>query len=69
MQALPIRKSRKLRVGLDHSLYSLCNLVGRCFSKLKNAHRLATRYAKTAKSILGFINITSIRLWVRLLPI
>ncbi|SNR55285.1 hypothetical protein SAMN06265370_12611, partial [Puniceibacterium sediminis] len=27
----------------------------------------ATRYDKTAESFLGFIDITSIRLWVRLL--
>lgn len=41
--------------------------VERCFNKLKNARRVATRYDKTAESFLGFIDITSIRLWVRLL--
>ncbi|WP_193142868.1 IS5 family transposase [Meridianimarinicoccus sp. MJW13] len=64
---IPMRKSRKMRVGVDHSLYSLRNLVERCFNKLKNARRVATRYDKTAESFLGFIDITSIRLWVRLL--
>jgi len=64
---IPLRKSRKMRVGVDHSLYSLRNLVERCFNKLKNARRVATRYDKTAESFLGFIDITSIRLWVRLL--
>lgn len=29
---------------------------------------LASRYDKTAESFLGFIDITSSRLWVRLLP-
>ena len=43
------------------------NLVERCFNKLKNARRVATRYDKTAETFLGFIDITSIRLWVRLL--
>lgn len=33
--------------------------------KLKNARRVATRYDKTAESFLGFIDITSIRLWLR----
>jgi len=65
---IPMRKSRKMRVGVDHSLYSLRNFVERCFNKLKNARRVATRYDKTAESFLGFIDITSIRLWVRLLP-
>lgn len=36
--------------------------VERCFNKLKNARRIATRYDKTAES---FIDITSIRLWLR----
>jgi transposase len=64
---IPMRKCRKMRVGVDHSLYSLRNLVERCFNKLKNARRAATRYEKTAESFLGFIDITSIRLWVSLL--
>ncbi|ASP20968.1 transposase DDE domain protein [Antarctobacter heliothermus] len=64
---IPMRKSRKMRVGVDHSLYSLRNLVERCFNKLKNARRVATRYDKTAGSFLGFIDITSIRLWLQLL--
>lgn len=37
------------------------------FNKLKNARRVATRYDKTAESFLDFIDITSIRLWIRYL--
>ena len=62
---IPMRKSRKMRVGVDRSIYRLRNLVERSFNKLKNARRVATRYYKTAESFLGFIDITSIRLWVR----
>ncbi len=62
---IPMRKSRKKRVGVDRPLYRLRNLVERCFNKLKNARRVATRYDKTAESYLGFIDITSIRLWLR----
>jgi transposase len=62
---IPMRKSRKLRVAVDRTLYRLRNLVERCFNKLKNARRVATRYDKTAESFLGFIDITSIRLWLR----
>lgn len=64
---IPMRKPRKMRVGVDHSLESLRNLVERCFSKPKNARRVATHYDKTAESFLGFIDITAIRLWLRLL--
>lgn len=62
---IPMRKSRKLRVAVDRILYRLRNLVERCFNKLKNARRVATRDDKTAESFLGFIDITSIRLWFR----
>lgn len=62
---IPMRKTRKMRVGVDHRLYRLRNMVERCFNKLKNARRVATRYDKTAESYLGFIDGTSIQLWVR----
>ena len=65
LPVIPMRKSRKKRVGVDRSLYRLRNLVERCFNKLKNARRVATRYDKTAESFLGFIDITSIRPWLR----
>ena len=62
---VPVITMRKLRVAVDRPLYRLRNLVERCFNKLKNARRVATRYDKTAESFLGFIDITSIRLWLR----
>ena len=40
-------------------------MIERCFNKLKNARRLATRYDKTAHSYLGFIHIVSIPLSTR----
>ena len=60
-----MRNTRKMRVGVDHRLYRLRNMVERCFNLLKNARRVATRYDKTAESYLAFIDITSIRMWVR----
>ena len=62
----PMCKSPTMRVGVDHSLYSQRNLVERCFNMHKNARCVATRYHKTAESFLGVIDITSIRLWIRL---
>lgn len=50
---IPMRKTRKLRVAVDRRLYRLRNLVERCFNKLKNARRVATRYDKTAESFLA----------------
>jgi transposase len=65
LPVIPMRKSRKKRIDVDRSLYRLRNLVECCFNKLKNARRVATRYDKTMESFLGFIDITSIRLWLR----
>jgi len=62
---IPMRKTRKMRVGVDHTLYPLRNMIERCCNKHKGARRVVTRYDKTAESFLGFIDITSIRLWFR----
>ena len=59
---IPMRKSRKLLVAVDRSLYRLRNLVERGFNNLKNARRVATRYDQTAYSFLGFAALSSIRL-------
>lgn len=52
-------------MAVNRTLYKLRNLVERFFNKLKNARRVATRYDKTAESFPGFIEITSIRVWLR----
>ncbi|SDL24499.1 Transposase DDE domain-containing protein [Paracoccus chinensis] len=66
LPVIPMRKTRKLRVAVDRTLYRLRNLVERCFNKLKKRppHRHPA-HDKTAESFLGFIDITSIRLWLR----
>lgn len=63
---ISMRKSRKMRIGVYPSPYSLRNLVESCFNKLTNARRVATRHDRTAESFLGFQDITSIRPWIRL---
>ena len=62
---IPMRKYRKLRKVVDMTIYTLRNMVERCFNKLKNSRRLATRYDKTAESCLGFVDVACIRLWLR----
>jgi transposase len=62
VKVIPMRKSRKLGVAVDRTLYRLRTLVERCFNKLKNARRVATRYDKTAES---YLDIISIHLWLR----
>jgi transposase len=62
---IPARRSRTAPVPVDGYIYALRNRVERCFNKLKNSRRLATRYDKTADSYLGFVHIAAVRLWIR----
>jgi transposase len=62
---IPMRRGRKVQIPIDDHIYALRNRIERCFNKLKNARRLATRYDKTAASYLGFIHIVSVRLWTK----
>jgi transposase len=45
--------------------YRARNLVERFFNKIKQCRRVATRYDKFAANYLAFIQLASIRLWLR----
>jgi transposase len=62
---IPMRRGRKIQIAIDDFIYALRNRIERCFNRLKNARRLATRYDKTAASYLAFIHIASLRLWAK----
>ena len=51
---IPMRKSRKIRVGVDHAPYSLRNPVERCFNKLKNARRVAPPLRQNRRQLPWF---------------
>lgn len=46
---IPMRNTRKMRVGADRGLLYLRNMVDRCFNNLKNARRFATDTTKPLK--------------------
>jgi len=54
-----------VRIAIDGAIYALRNRIERCFNRLKNARRVATRYDKLADTFLGFIHLTGVRLWLR----
>ena len=62
---IPAHKSRRVRESVDTHIYALRNRIERCFNRLKNAPRVATRYDKTADSYRSFVQITSIPLRIR----
>ena len=64
---IPSKKNRKITRLIDRNLYRDRdrNKVERFFSRLKQFHRLATRYEKTASSFLGMVLFVSALLWLR----
>ena len=46
-------------------LYRARNLVERFFNRIKHCRRVATRYDKLAANYLAFVQLASIRLWLR----
>ena len=62
---LPTKSNRKVQRPVDPLLYALRNRIERFFNKLKNARRVATRYDKTADSFLAFIQMASIKIWLK----
>jgi transposase len=64
-RVIPTRRNRKLQIPADGHIHALRNRIERCFNKLKNARRRATRYDKTKASYLGFVQIAAIAIMLR----
>jgi transposase len=62
---IPPRCNRAEPICFSPYLYRARNLVERFFSKIKQCRRVATRYDKLAANYLAFIQLASIRLWLR----
>ena len=62
---IPPKRNRKEPICFSPHLYRARNLVERFFNKIKQCRRVATRYDKLAANYLAFIQLTSIRLWLR----
>jgi transposase len=62
---IPPRRNRREALCFSPYLYRARNLVERFFNKIKQCRRAATRYDKLAANYLGFIQLASIRLWLR----
>jgi transposase len=62
---IPPRCNRKEPICFSPYLYRARNLVERFFNKIKHCRRVATRYDKLAANYLAFVQLASIRLWLR----
>jgi transposase len=62
---IPPRSNRNEPICFSPYLYRARNLVERFFNRIKQCRRIATRYDKLAANYLAFIQLASIRLWLR----
>jgi len=62
---IPPTSNRNEPICFSPYLYRVRNLVERFFNKTKYCRRVATRYDKLAANYLAFVQLASIRLWLR----
>jgi len=61
---IPRKATEKHRGTFDKTLYRQRNRVERCFNRLKQFRRVATRYEKKAENYLAMLTLASIVLWL-----
>ena len=57
---IPPRRNRKKKREIDDNLYKDRNKIERFFNRIKHYRRVATRYDKTARNYLAFVQVASI---------
>jgi transposase len=62
--SIPRKDNEKHGGKFDKSLYRQRNQVERCFNRLKQFRRIATRYEKKAQNYLAMLTLASIKLWL-----
>jgi transposase len=62
---IPPKSNRSDPICFSPYLYRARNRVERFFNRIKQCRRVATRYDKLAANYLAFVQLASIRLWLR----
>ena len=62
---IPNRSNRKKKYRWKKAIYRERNLVERFFNKLKQFRRIATRYDKLGATFFAFIQLASVRIFLR----
>ena len=63
---IPPKSNRSDPICFRPYLYRARNQVERFFNRIKQCRRVATRYDRLAANYLAFVQLASIRLWLRL---
>jgi len=56
---IPPRSNRKVQREIDRNLYKDRNKIERFFNRIKHYRRVATRYDKTSRNYLAFVQIAA----------
>ena len=64
LPVIPPRSNRREPVACDFQSYKDRNRVERMFNRMKQFRRIATRYDKTAKCFLAFLNLAAAKIWL-----
>jgi transposase len=64
---IPPKRNRREPICFSPHLYRARNRIERFFNKIKHCRRIATRYDKLAANYLAYVQLASIRLWLRAL--
>ena len=62
---IPPKRNRNDPICFSPYLYRDRNRIERFFNRIKQCRRVATRYDKLAANYLAFVQLASIRLWLR----
>ena len=62
---IPTQRNRAVQREIDRALYRERNAVERFWSRAKQFRRVATRYEKTARNFLAFLQVASIMILLR----
>src|SRR5262249_49494396 len=62
---IPPKRNRSNPINFSPYLYRDRNRIERFFNRIKQCRRVATRYDKLAANYLAFVQLASIRLWLR----
>lgn len=61
---IPRKSNEKHRGKFNKSIYRTRNVIERCFNRLKQFRRIATRYEKKAKNYQAMLSLAFILLWL-----
>jgi len=62
---IPSSRTRKISIPHDQIAYKHRNRIERCFNRLKNFRRFATRYERRTIHFKGLIHLAAIMIWMK----